>query len=223
MAVTELAWLTVALGVLSPQGKNATNEALIVQDEWTALNAPDLPKDRDGRGVGLFEQVEDPSIYLLTAHWDSVAQHEVWIESPENQKVFPGLGEYYDLNKTYLFHLDNIWLFNSSGVPGEISLLESPVFSVARITIAAEKRQEFEKKWEEVKGLQEDFAKPYVVRSAWRIEKDDPALEEFVIAIGWPSVSRHEEWAKDPNFGKWASALVPFAQSQDVKHYHRIL
>ncbi|OTA87278.1 hypothetical protein M434DRAFT_35423 [Hypoxylon sp. CO27-5] len=223
MAVTELAWLTAASGVLTNEAKEATNQALIVQDEWTALNAPDLPKDRDGRGVALFQQVEDPAICLLMAHWGSVAQHGVWLESPENKKVFPGLGDYYELEKTSLFHLENIWLFNSSGVPGEISLLESPVISVRKTTILAEKRQEFEKQWEEVKGLLEDFAKPYVVRFAWRIEKTDPGLEEFVLTCGWPSVERHQEWAKDPSFEKYASVLLPFRQSQDVKHYQRIL
>ncbi|KAI0112652.1 hypothetical protein F4776DRAFT_344561 [Hypoxylon sp. NC0597] len=223
MAVTELAWLTAALGVLTNEAKEAINQALIVQDEWTALNTPDLPKDRDGRGVALFQQVEDPAIWLLTAHWDSVEQHGVWLESPENKKVFSGLGDYYELEKTYLCHLENIWLFNSSGVPGEISLLESPVISVGRITILAEKRQEFEKQWEEVKGLLEDFAKPYVVKLAWRIEMTEPSLEEFVLTCGWPSVERHKEWAKDPNFEKYASALLPFAQSQDIKHYQRVL
>ncbi|KAI0833024.1 hypothetical protein F5Y06DRAFT_184565 [Hypoxylon sp. FL0890] len=223
MVVTELAWFTAASGAVTPEGKEATNQALIVQDEWVARKAPDLPKDRAGRGVALFHQVEDPATYVLTAHWNSLEQHGLWLESPENRKVFPGLGDYYQLDKTFLFHFADIWLFNSSGVPGEISLLDSPIVSLARITVLAENRPEFEKKWEEVGSLLADFAKPYAARSARRVEKDDPALEEFVIAAGWPSVERHQEWAKDPNFKAYISALQPLAKSQDISHYQRIL
>ncbi|KAI1135725.1 hypothetical protein F5Y05DRAFT_169692 [Hypoxylon sp. FL0543] len=223
MVVTELAFLTASLGGLSSEGKEATNQSLAIQDKWTAQNAPDLPKDRAGRGVALFRQVQDPSIYILSAHWDSAEQLEQWLKSPENQKAYPALGDYYDLNKTSVAHIENVWLFKSSGAPGEITLLDSPIVSVARISVPTENRPKFEKNWGDVKGLLENFAKPYAVRSGWRVEKVDPGLEEFVITAGWESIERHEAWSKDPNFKTYISALQPLAKSQDIQAYTRVL
>ncbi|KAI1376508.1 hypothetical protein F4677DRAFT_80105 [Hypoxylon crocopeplum] len=223
MVVTELAWLTGSSGPVTTEGKEATEHALSVQDEWCVRNAPAIPKGRESRGVGLFQQVEDPSICLLTAHWKSAEQHKIWLESPENKTVFPGLKDHFQLEKTFLFHLNEVELFNTSGAVGEVSLLKSPIISVGRVTVAAEKRQAFDQGWKEVKGILEEFAKPNTVKSGWRIEKEDEALEEFVFACGWPSVERHGEFATTEDFQKYASVLLAFARSRDVKHYQRIL
>ncbi|KAI2464894.1 hypothetical protein F4781DRAFT_51764 [Annulohypoxylon bovei var. microspora] len=221
MAVTELAWLTAASESLTPKGKGAVNHALDIQDGWFAQNAPALPKERENRGVGLFQQVEDPSINLLTAHWESADQHKVWLESSENKTVFPGLEDYFQLQKTYFFHF-GAEIF-APGVNGEISLLKSPVFSLSRITVAAEERQVFDQAWNEVKGVVEDFAKPYAVKAGWRIEKEDETLDEFVLACGWPNVERHGEFPTAKNFEKLSEALTPFIKNRDLTHYKRIL
>ncbi|KAI4864684.1 hypothetical protein F4820DRAFT_329448 [Hypoxylon rubiginosum] len=223
MAVTELAWLKCASEAVTTESKEATDSALNVQDEWCARNAPNLPKARENRGVGFFQQVEDPTVTLLTAHWESTEQHKTWIESPENQTVFPGLGDHFQLEKTVFFHLDDVELFEKPDADGEISLLESPVISVGRLTIAAKNRQAVGQGWNEVKGILETFAKPNMVKSGWRIEKEDQGLEEFVFACGWPSVERHGEFATTEDFQKYASALLPFVMARDAKHYQRIL
>ncbi|KAI5867306.1 hypothetical protein GGS23DRAFT_547730 [Durotheca rogersii] len=223
MVVTELAWLVTALGPVTPAGREAVNQALNVQDEWFARNAPNMPEGREERGVGLFQQVEEPSIHLLTAHWESVDQHGVWLESPENKAVFPTLGAYFELEKTTLFHVDDVQLFDATGAVGNVSLLESPVVSLERLTVAAEGRQAFDDAWREVKGVLEEFAKPNVVKGGWRIEKESPALEEFVVGSGWPSVERHGEFAASPGFPTYASAIEPLIAARDTKHYQRIL
>ncbi|XXH00633.1 hypothetical protein Hte_006981 [Hypoxylon texense] len=223
MAVTELAWLKCASEAVTANGEEATNSALNVQDEWCARNAPKMPKGRENRGVGFFQQVEDPTVTLLTAHWESVEQHKTWIGSPENQTVFPALGDHFQLEKTIFFHLDDVELFKKEDADGAISLLEGPVISVGRLTIAAKNRQAFDRGWNEVKGIIETFAKPNAVKSGWRIEKEDPELEEFVLACGWPSVERHGEFATTEGFQKYASVLLPFITTRDIKHYERIL
>ncbi|KAL7625691.1 hypothetical protein AAE478_004912 [Parahypoxylon ruwenzoriense] len=223
MAVTELAWLTGASGPITTEGKEATNHALDIQDEWCAHNAPAMLKGREPRGVGLFQQVEDPSICLLTAHWESAQQHKVWLESPENKTVFPALEDYFRLEKTVFFHVDDVELFNTAGANGDVSLLESPVINLGRLIIAAEKRQAFDDNWNEVKGILEEFTKPNVVKGGWRIESEDQSLQEFVFACGWPRVERHTEFATTKGFQKYSSILLSFATNRDVKHYQRIL
>ncbi|KAI1092489.1 hypothetical protein F5B19DRAFT_202779 [Rostrohypoxylon terebratum] len=221
MAVTELAWLTATSKPLTSEGKEATNQALDVQDGWIDRNVLGLPKERENRGVGLFQQIEDPSINLLTAHWESAAQHKVWIDSPENKTVFPGLKDYFQLEKTYLFHY-GVELF-APGPNGETSLLKSPFFSVSRIAVAAEERGAFDKAWNEVKGVLEEFAKPYAAQAGWRVEKEDDNLEEFVLGVGWPNVERHAEFATAKDSDKLSAALTPFIKNRDLAHYKRIL
>ncbi|KAI0893289.1 hypothetical protein F4806DRAFT_202764 [Annulohypoxylon nitens] len=221
MAVTELAWLSSTSKPITSEDKEAMNEALNIQDGWVAQNAPGLPKERESRGVGLFQQIEDPSINLLTAHWESVDQHQVWIGSPENKTVFPGLKDHFVVENTYLFHY-GVEIF-APGPNGETSLLKSPVFSVSRITIAAEERGAFDKAWNEVKGVLEEFAKPYAAQAGWRVEKTDETLEEFVLAVGWPNVEKHAEFATAKGFEKLSAALTPFIKHRDLAHYARIL
>ncbi|KAI1452716.1 hypothetical protein F4805DRAFT_407966 [Annulohypoxylon moriforme] len=221
MAVTELAWLTAASGSLTPEGKEAVDQVLNVQDGWFAQNTPALPKERENRGVALFQQVENPAVNLLTAHWESVDQHKVWLESPENKIGYPRLKDYFQLEKTYLFHYDTEIFAPRTG--NEISLLNSPVFSLSRVTVAAEERETFDQAWNEVKGVLEDFAEPYVVQAGWRIEKEDEALDEFVLACGWPSVERHGEFSTAKDFDKLSAALTPFIKNRDLTHYKRIL
>ncbi|KAI6080742.1 hypothetical protein F4821DRAFT_250911 [Hypoxylon rubiginosum] len=223
MAVTELAWLKCASEAVTAESKEATNTALNVQDEWCVRNAPGIPKGREGRGVGFFQQIEDPSITLLTAHWESVEQHKTWIESTENKTVFPALNNHFQLEKTVFFHLNDVELFKTPEADGAVSLLESPVVSMGRLTVATENRQAFDQGWNEVNGILEEFAKPNAVKSGWRIEKEDQGQEEFVFACGWPSVEKHGEFATTKDFQKYASALLPFTTARDIKHYQRIL
>ncbi|KAI1104858.1 hypothetical protein F4804DRAFT_305706 [Jackrogersella minutella] len=221
MTVTELAWLTAASETITAAGKEATDRALNTQDEWFARNAPSLPKERENRGVGLFQQVEDPSVNVLTAHWESVDQHGIWLESPENKTIFPGLKDHFQLEKTIVFHYD-AELFGPSGTDGELPLLRSPFISVNRISIAAGDREAFGRGWDKAKGVLEEFAKPYVVRAGWRVEKEE-ALEEFVLCCGWTTPERHGEFAEAEGFKKFSAALSHLIKSRDVKHYHRIL
>ncbi|KAI0380753.1 hypothetical protein F5Y04DRAFT_91324 [Hypomontagnella monticulosa] len=222
MAVTELAWLTTVGPSVTTEAKKATDHGLGVQDEWCTRNAPALPRDREGRGAAFFEQVEDPSITLLTAHWETAPQHMAWIESPENKVVFPALADYFQLEKTKFFHVDGVEIFKKSKEPGAKSPLESPIISISRLAVPAEKRQTFEQAWNEVKGALEEFAGADLVKYGWRIEKEDPTAEEFVLICGWPSVEKHGEFTKVDGFQKLDSKVRSIAEVREVKHYQRI-
>ncbi|KAI2629095.1 hypothetical protein GGS26DRAFT_112668 [Hypomontagnella submonticulosa] len=223
MAVTELAWLTIVGPSITAEAKKATDHGFGVQDEWCIRNAPALPRGREGRGAAFFEQVEDPSVTLLTAHWESVEQHMAWIESPENKVVFPGLADHFQLDKLVLSHIDGVEIFKKSKATGVKSPLESPIISVSRLAVPAEKRQAFDQAWNEVKGSLEEFAGAELVKYGWRIEKEDPTKEEFVLVCGWPSVEEHGEFTKVDGFQKLDSTVRSLAEIREVKHYQRIL
>lgn len=217
-----MAWLVSHSGPLTAEGKAAMNHALDILDDWCARNTA-IPAGRENHGIGLFQQIEDSSLYLLTTRWESVEQHQTWISSPENQTVYPALKDYFQLEKTILFHVEDVEMFKTPDSNGAASLLESPVVSVSRLVIAAEKREAFDQSWKEVKGILEEFAKPNAVKSGWRIEKDDPAVGEYILACGWPGVERHWEFAIAKDFHKFAAVPQSFATARDVKHYQRIL
>ncbi|KAF3056495.1 hypothetical protein GL218_09485 [Daldinia childiae] len=221
MTVTELAWFTAAHGPAGDDAKKAMNQALVVLDDWCARNTSTLPKDREARGVGLFRQIEDPSVTLLTAHWESVSQHGLWLASTENKTVYPALKEHFTLEKTVVSHLENAEFFDASGPNGDISLLKSPIVSLSAVTVPAEKRKAFEQAWTENKHLLEGYTP--LIKSGWRIEKEDENLEQFILSCSWPSVEKHIEFAGGKDFPQFSAALLSLAQGTDLKHYERIL
>ncbi|KAI0011067.1 hypothetical protein F4779DRAFT_615922 [Xylariaceae sp. FL0662B] len=225
MGVTELAFLTVAApGPVTPEGIEATRQALTVQDEWWAHNYPVMPRGFKDRGVRLFKQVEDPSVTLLTTHWESVDQHMIWRASPENKTIFPPLKDHFLLEKTKVIHLENVELFKAHETAGGIGLGESPVISITRLAIPVEKREAFDRAWNEVaKGILEEFAKPHIVRSGWCHEKENQASEAFFLVCGWPSVEKHGEFVTAKDFPRSTSAITPFITARDIEHYARVM
>ncbi|KAI8959088.1 hypothetical protein F5Y11DRAFT_16106 [Daldinia sp. FL1419] len=221
MTVTELAWFTTVHGPAGDEVKEAMNQALIVQDEWCANHAPALPKDREGRGAGFFRQVEDPSVTLLTAHWESVSQHGLWLASSENKTVYPPLKEHFTLEKTVVSHVEDATFFDASGPDGSISLLKSPIVSISSVTIPADKRKEFEQAWADNKHLLGAYTP--LTKYGWRIEKEDESVEQFYLSCPWPSVDKHMEFAGGKDFPQFSGALMSFSKATEVKHYERIL
>ena len=67
-----------------------------------------------------------------------------------------------------------------------------------------------------------DYAKPYVVDGAWRIEKESEDLDEFVMFVGWDSMERHMDFAKTEEFSKYAE-IRDLVKSAETKHYRRFL
>ena len=77
-------------------------------------------------------------------------------------------------------------------------------------------RSGFIEKFNEVRGLLEDFTTPYGVVGGWRMEKEDEE-KEWVLFSGFESVENHLEFAKTEGFGKYRE-IVGFVRGFDVKH-----
>ncbi|KAI1268244.1 hypothetical protein F5Y18DRAFT_374389 [Xylariaceae sp. FL1019] len=221
MTVTELAWIpTNTPGAVRPEYIEAGRKAIDVQSEWTKAHAPTLPAGpRAARGAALYQQVEDRSITLVTAHWASVAQHHEWIGSSENSAAMGNLGPMIDPSRVEFFHLEGVEMF-------PVDTIEQRLLTVLRILVQDDKKEKVERTWTEVRGSLEMVAGSEH-RSGWRIErqKDDDKMEEFVIIGAWKEQAAltefqngkwngREEWDK-----KWSEMGVVV----DVKCYERLV
>ena len=222
MAVTEIAILHFNTPTHGEDVRQRLKQAQSVQEVWHTKHFPHLPSSRVERGDAMFEQLEDPARVLITARWDSVAAHWQWIGGDENKKIMAGLGDYIDSNNVVLFHLDDADIFSGPAPQGMNRLTESPVISVARMFVSPEAKHLFSVKFEEVRSILEDFAKPHLVRGGWRVDKEGDAKEEFVIFCGWESLEKHTEFKMHPAYSDYIK-LLEFATGADMKHYKRIL
>ncbi|OLN86881.1 hypothetical protein CCHL11_04658 [Colletotrichum chlorophyti] len=102
------------------------------------------------------------------------------------------------------------------------ALLTAPVLSVGRFGVRSERKEEFLKKYAEVKWVVEEHSKPFPVRGGWRIEKAAEDLDEFVMYCGWSSVEQHKAIAQHEGFKEWAG-IQEFVTGTDIWHYQRIL
>lgn len=204
MTVTELAHFHTLSGDLTPSLRDLLARAIKVQDEWCAAHLSSISymtKGPNNRGVActcynknmnllhissrsltshtVFQQIEDPAVVLLTAHWDTVAQHMEWIGSKENQEAYPEIQEHLDMSKLLFFHVNDAAAFGPE-------VLTLPNISIVRFSVAKEKKEIFEEatgrlsfgsRWNETK------------QGGWRIEKDETMTsdesEEFVLISGY--------------------------------------
>ncbi|KAI0166031.1 hypothetical protein GGR57DRAFT_2840 [Xylariaceae sp. FL1272] len=221
MAVTELAWIpTNTPGVVPQAFIEAGRKAIDVQSEWTKAHAPTLPIGTPAaRGAALYQQLEDRSITLVTAHWESVAQHHEWIGSDENKDAMGGLGSMIDPSRVEFFHVQGVEMF-------PVHTIEGDLLTVIRILIKDEEKEKVERTWTETRKLLESVAGSEY-RGGWRIErqKGEGSKEEFVIVGAWKqrpaftefrngSWNGSEEWDR-----KWGEAGVVV----DVKCYERLV
>ncbi|RYP84535.1 hypothetical protein DL770_005189 [Monosporascus sp. CRB-9-2] len=226
MPVTELVFFTTtAHGTITPEFKATCADALKVQDEWCTANLPGAPRGHEARGAALFQQTEDPAVTLLTAHWESVSEHEAWIASEENRRVFSAVQEHIDRDRMRYFHIDGVEAFSATEDAGLTPVLQSPVVSVARCFVEKDKKAEFDRVYGGVRSIHDDFAKPYVQRGGWRIEKEEGRedVEQYVMIGGWDSVEAVKEFPKHKDFSTYADAMKTVMLDCDVKYYRRIL
>ncbi|RYP84675.1 hypothetical protein DL769_001109 [Monosporascus sp. CRB-8-3] len=226
MPVTELAFfITTASGTITPEFKATCADALKVQDEWCIANLPDAPRGHEARGAALFQQTEDTSVALLTAHWESVSEHETWIASEENQRVFSAVQEHIDRDRLRYFHIDGVEAFPLTEDAGLTPVLQSPLVSVVRYFVEKDKKAEFDKVYGGVRWIHDDFTKPYVHRGGWRIEKEEGRedVEQYVLIGGWDSMEAVNEFLKHKEFRTYADAMNTVMLDFDVKYYRRIL
>ncbi|PNH40893.1 hypothetical protein VD0004_g6156 [Verticillium dahliae] len=226
MVVSELAILPLtAKNELSSEFLALLERFQATRDAWVLKDDPSLPADRMARGTSMYRQLEDPTVLLLTAQWESPEAHSRWIASAENASVMADLSPHLDTQgerAVVFFHLEGP-VFTSLR-PDERSLLEAPVMSVGRFSVGNEKRDEFQRTFDETKDVVEDVARPYPLRGAWRIEKDEreAGRDEFVMYCGWASVDEHMSSGQHPRYAAF-QALQKLVSSADIRHYQRII
>jgi heme-degrading monooxygenase HmoA len=215
MGVTEIAILQSVTTTVTDELRRLLNEAQAVQDKWCADNYESSPTNR---GTGMFEQIEDPAKILVTAQWDSVAAHWEWIGSDENKAIMGDLGSHIKADDFLLCHLD-AEVFSLPPGQGETSLLDSPVISVGIISVNKNDEEDFSRKFDEVKGILQDFARPHLARWGWVV---DGTTDQFILVCGWDSVEAHGTFANSPGFSKY-SEMRSFTSDLDIKHYKRFM
>ncbi|KAI0132210.1 hypothetical protein BJ170DRAFT_680102 [Xylariales sp. AK1849] len=223
MPVTELVLFTTTAGAVTPAYRAAIARAIEVQDAWCAANLAAMPRGPAARGVAMFQQVEDAAVTLLTAHWDSVAQHGEWIASEANKDVFPTIQGFLDMARMVYFHVEGVAAFaDREDADGAVAALEAPFVGVVRFSVASEMKAEFERVFAGVRAVFDAYAWPFVHRGGWRIEKEGGG-EEYVLIGGWESVEGAQQFEKQEGFRKFDEAIKTVVTGMDSKHYKRFL
>ncbi|KAB5575455.1 hypothetical protein GE09DRAFT_1053016 [Coniochaeta sp. 2T2.1] len=221
MTVTELAVLHCLAGTKTPDLKQLLATASKVQSAWLATNQPTSPSTPNERGEAFFQQVEDPSKFLITATWSSLPSHHDWIASPENVSVFDPIRSHIDVAQTSLRHVEGR-LFAGPAAGGLKRMLDAPVVSVGRTYLRKEMKAAAEAKIREISDGMTDFAKPYEWRWGWVVDGKEDEMLEFVIVAGWDSIERHRSFKTHPTQKRWQE-FVDLAESTGFVHYERFL
>ncbi len=113
-----------------------------------------------------------------------------------------------------MWHLDN----DIFDIPaGTEWVFTAPVISCNRHFVAKGKKAGLIEKFNEVKGLLEDFTKPYGVVGGWRIEKGSGEKEEWVLFSGFESFEKHMDFARTEGFQNYRT-ILGLVSDFEVKH-----
>jgi len=218
MTVTELA--------IIPLTHNLTKENSNLPESLKQkfISAKLVLEKASGHKFYFFQQVEDPSIIYILGSWESPQAHATFLPSAENQQLLELfqddiIAEEKDGKKVVMWHLDAD-VFSAVN-EGDKSVFTAPVISLNRHFVPEDKQAGFIKKFDEVKGLLEDFTKPYQVVGEWRIEKEAEGKEEWDLFSGFESVENHHEFAKTEGFARYRE-IVEFVEGFEVRHLRRV-
>jgi hypothetical protein len=212
MTATELAFLPTRPGAAIAAAADIMRRCLDIQDAWCAEHVPAMPRGARARGALFLQQVEDPAITLLTAHWDSVSQHHEWIASDANKNAFGSLGEHFDLHGAVFFHVADTAAFGAGGgAAAAATVQDSPLVGVTRIAVPSTKKTEFGQAYGAAEAARRG-EKQAVVHGGWRVEKaaGKEDEDEFVVVEGRDSAASDEE--------SWLEGIVG-ATSLETRHY----
>ncbi|KAB5531193.1 hypothetical protein GE09DRAFT_378255 [Coniochaeta sp. 2T2.1] len=224
MTVTELAVLHCLAGTVTPDLKHLLATASKVQSAWLATNQSTSTSAPQERGESFFQQVEDPSKFLITATWSSLASHHEWIAPSDNASVLGPILSHIDVAQTSLRHVEGR-LFAGPAPEGLKRMLEAPVVSVGRTYLKKEMKIKADSKIREISEEMTAFASPYEWRWGWVVdgkEEEDKGLLQFVIVAGWESIERHRSFKTHPTQKRWQE-FVDLAESTGFVHYERFL
>ncbi|KAH6689001.1 hypothetical protein F5X68DRAFT_275026 [Plectosphaerella plurivora] len=224
MTVTEFALLPLkSRGPIPAELAALLEEAQKTQDAWVHARDPSKPADRDARGTAMLQQLEDPSVLLITTQWASPEAHKEWIASSENTATMKSLALYLDIageRHVTLFHLDATPLTDLDRTT-QTSALSAPILSVGRFTAREGAKTAFQNAFDAARWIVEDVSKPYPLRGGWRIERKRD-VDEFITFCGWTSVDQHMSAMQHEEWHTWAAAQAHLSTA-DVRHYKRVV
>jgi quinol monooxygenase YgiN len=205
MAVTELAILPLIPNVLVSSPAPVEN----------LKRAKQVLESSSGYNFNFFQQIEDSAVLYIIGAWSSTAAHEAFLPSSQNQSLVDSVKGYIDTENILMYHL---------GLDAEATPLpiDAPTISINRHFIKNGQREAFQKRFEEVEVLLQDYTRPRHVAGGWRMEKEIESKEEWVLFSGFDSVEHHQGFAKTDEFQRYRS-IVEYVDSFEVKHMRRLL
>ncbi|KAI1433101.1 hypothetical protein GGR50DRAFT_537906 [Xylaria sp. CBS 124048] len=223
MPVTELALIPSATpGFITPELLAVGQNGLLLQSEWAAKHATSTfpPGPPAVRGAAIYQQREDDGIILLTAHWDSPAQHAECIASEENQEAMAAIVPHILPSEIKISHVAGVYMLDQE-------TLDMGLLSVVKIGVRDDMgengRARIEKLWGRMGGLLAARA-GLEHKAGWRIETDLEleGREEFIVVGAW----RDEEVLKELTEGglgqAWDMGWRDDVLDMDIKTYRRI-
>ncbi|KAH7045803.1 hypothetical protein B0J12DRAFT_576639 [Macrophomina phaseolina] len=197
MAVTELALLRLRPGASfrAPTLRANLQKAKKAMEDFTQ------------QPFHYFVQVEDPTFFYILGSWPSAKYHfQEWIPSPANQELLELLKDQIDVE--WMFHLD----VEKSHLP-----LNAPILAIGRHYIAPDKRTGFSQTFNAVKHNLEGFTAPRKASGGWRLEKEAPDKEEWILFSGWDEVAQHEKFGETGAFQDYG-IIRDFVSGFEIRH-----
>lgn len=214
MTVTEFCVVKGAGAALTPAFRMALDNALAAQTKClkSDLAASGLHAVTGDR-AWLFQQIEDPATALVATTWADVDQHNSCAASAT---------ETYPTPPITLVHAEGDLLDRMATPAGKRALLDSPVISLTRMFVQPGKRDEFEAAYNTNKIYIEEYTAPNWVRGGWRVDKEGPGKDEFVLVTGWATRETHFAIAETENVSK-LEAFTNLLYDKESLHYKRLL
>lgn len=160
-----------------------------------------------------FQQVEDPSIYLIADGPYATISQTASKDTDEGDDTILASSRSFS-------RAGNATMSSTSPPEGYTPPLKSPAISLSRFGIAKDRKAAFDEEWSGIKGILEDFVKPYSLTSGWaESNRAEATWNEFIMIAGWPSVQRHMDFASTEGFAEYAGKMRGFMEETEIKHY----
>ncbi|KAL3428298.1 hypothetical protein PVAG01_01807 [Phlyctema vagabunda] len=207
-----------------------TEVAILPLSPGAALSAPAIARFKEAKATlekahhydfYFFQQVEDPSIIYILGSWPSVAAHQAFLPSTENQRLLTLLRDEVNADQIQMFHVDGDLLHSQES---RSSFFDVPLISCSRHFVPTKKKDGFINKFGEVEPIFRDYIKPTDVKGGWRIEKEEVAgteREEWVLLSGFDSVEHHQGLRKSDGFTQYRE-IEQFVSAVEVCHLKKI-
>ncbi|KAI0396903.1 hypothetical protein F5Y17DRAFT_417283 [Xylariaceae sp. FL0594] len=180
---------------------------------------------------------------MLTAHWDSVAQHEECIASDLNREAIGAIGLHMDPSQLKVTHVQDVRMFPAEMLREEEE--EASLLSVVRLLVrnngdgdgdgVVSESESINNNKARVERIWTSRAKHMLADAAgglgryhvagWRVERDDDqGGEEFVIVGPWASAGPLDDFVNGTwkYAHAWAEVWGDVVSEPDIKTYIRI-